>query len=209
MRTAFKTALISAALLASAGARADVVNGFDAGLEGWTRLAGNIAWVATGGQSGGYIALTDTIGGGIGLRAVASTNYNGDLTSYLGGTFSFAVKNISGSPVNYDPFGTVTFFNGSNSISLDIVPAGEPAVGADWATYTTTLDVATWGAGLTSILSNVTQLWIILESYDQVVEINGLDSVALRSASTTVPEPGTLGLIGLGLVALGLRRRRA
>ena len=37
---------------------------------------------------------------------------------------------------------------------------------------------------------------------------NGLDNVVLNPSGTTVPEPGTLLLLGFGLIALGFIRRR-
>jgi hypothetical protein len=37
---------------------------------------------------------------------------------------------------------------------------------------------------------------------------NGLDNVVLNPSATTVPEPGTLLLLGFGLIALGFIRRR-
>jgi hypothetical protein len=38
---------------------------------------------------------------------------------------------------------------------------------------------------------------------------NGLDNVSLTAIATGVPDPGTLSLVGLGIIGLGLIRRRA
>jgi PEP-CTERM motif len=37
---------------------------------------------------------------------------------------------------------------------------------------------------------------------------NGLDNVVLTVGATGIPEPGTLSLLGLGIIGLGLVRRR-
>jgi hypothetical protein len=177
---------------------------FDAGLEGWTTsVGGELAFVATGGNPGGFLQQTDTDLSD--MFVMAPPSFLGDLSAFLNGSLSFDARQVSGAGEKYAPFGFVTLFNGGNAVSADI--AGADAPSSDWSTFSVNLDAAgfqTTPEALAAVLSNVTMITVELESQIGVVEATGMDNFRLVSA---VPEPSTLLLGSFGLcVALWMRR---
>jgi hypothetical protein len=176
---------------------------FDAGLEGWTTsVGGELAFVATGGNPGGFLQQTDTDLSDMFVNAPA--NFLGDLSAFLHGTLSFDARQVSGAGEKYAPFGFVTLFNGGNAVSVDI--AGAEAPSSDWTTFSVKLDAAgfeTTPEALAAVLSNVTMIAVELESQIGVVEATGMDNFRL---TTAVPEPSTLILGAVGALGAMLTR---
>ena len=117
----------------------------------------------------------------------------------------------------------VALQSGSTVLVLDLgaVPTELP----DWRSYAAKLDAGFWridtadGATATAeqfagVLANLTRLYIAGEFITPIVEINGLDSVAMGQFSAPVPLPATFwclasGLCGLGMIRRGSRRNAA
>lgn len=181
--------------------------GFTAGAEGWTTtLGGDQAWVATGGNGGGWLRVTDTTLDDFLLNA--PTSWLGNWTGYLGGIFSFDALNANGVSADWSEFGQVTITGSAGSVMLDIAAAGNPPPDGLWHHYAATLTPqAGWTgtASLAAVLANVTSLTIKGEFHIGVAEVVGIDNIQVSA----VPEPGSAGMVlaGLGLLA-ALRRKR-
>ena len=203
MKRLFAAALISIGAASAAGATTLSAT-FDTDAEGWTAQDGDLSWQATGGNGGGYIAISDA--NRQFMLAVAGSSFNGNLSAYDGGTLSFDVIQTTGSGSGFASFGTVRIAGGGFEASADLF-AGQ--AGSTWTTASGGFDAGAFGvsqATWDAILTNVSSFLIDVENTDQVNETVGLDNVTLIAA---VPLPaGGLLLIGAlgGLAAM--RRRR-
>lgn len=188
-------------------AQASVIrSGFDVDLEGWTAFdGGNPVFVASGGNPGGYLEMTDTTGGS--MQAIAPAPFLGNRTGFLGGSLGFDAIQLNQDPSDWSGFGTVRLTGGGLTAFLDLAPDGEP--GRVWNSYSVVLDAALWsGDSLAAVLADLTSISIELEDHDGISEVVGFDNFFLRTADDgQVPEPATLGLLGAALAA-GLAMRR-
>jgi hypothetical protein len=176
---------------------------FDTDAQGFTLVDGGAAVTATG----GYLALQDTASNDFAVQLPAVDL--GDWSRFLGGSFAFDAINLNLASNDWGTFGTLRIASGNLAVELDIVPTPAPA--ATWTTYSVTLDQATWGPTLATILNQVTQVSLTLESHagfdaGSGFELNGLDNVRVSA----VPEAQTWALFTLGAVGVvALQRRRA
>lgn len=200
-------------LLLSAGLAPAVTlvqSSFDTGAEDWGARNGISSrdWVASGGQSGGYIQATDD-GDGTVWFFVAPAAYLGDQSAALGGTLSFWLKTSTLALPMANNWADIRIGGGGLELAID---AGA-APGLDWRFYSVALSAGAWRLGtvdgalassaeIATVLANVDHLWIRGE-YSAWWDTGGLDSVVLSA----VPEPHAGWLAALGLVALGLKRR--
>lgn len=210
---------------------------FNTGTEGWTIATFGYSYIggvgpvqiASGGiGNSGYLQAEDA-GNGY-LFFVAPSSWSGNL---WGGSLSFFLKSFN--PDNYSlgsqPEPLVWINNGTNHL-FALRGGSAPGIsGTNWTFNTLTLDASfpRWSTNpgslvppspalLSAVLSNVTQIGILADwvtryaghplgcnnTSGNCTDITGLDEVRL-----VIPEPGTAGLIGLGLAAclLALRRR--
>ena len=178
---------------------------FDAGREDWTADGGTLVHVATGGNPGGFLQLTDETSSNMFLTAPQNEFYSGDLSGYVNGFVQFDARlvGLASAATPFTTFGTIRFSNGVHSASFDLAPLGEPT--DQWTTYVAMLTSPPWATDLEAwlaILSNVTSLTVNLESHSPIVETVGFDNFRLRG----LPEPGTLALAIAGTGAAVLLR---
>ncbi|WP_326544265.1 PEP-CTERM sorting domain-containing protein [Pseudorhodoferax sp.] len=197
-----------AGLLAVSAQAAAIGFNFSADTQGWTVFDGGaLAWRSAGGNPGGYLEIGDASDGDFRLEAPAAAL--GDWSAYLGGTLRFDAKNLDGATPDWGGFGLVEITGlvggASRTLTLDIEPGAEPAIGAGWKTYSVALTPELWGADLAAVLANLTRLTIEPEFHAGQPELVGVDNIRIASAAVPgeVPEPGALGLVlaGLGLLA--------
>jgi hypothetical protein len=180
---------------------ATITSSFDTDAEGWFALDAvghdyTANWQSSGGNPGGYLQGIETDPNGGTGYFIAPSKFLGDLSSYSGGTLSYQLDVISGT--DYFSDADVIISNGSSSVSW--TPNINP-VGMGWYNFQVPLNEATFGSGLASILSDVTELQIRGE-FITGAEVEGLDNVMLSSA---VPESSTWAMLLLGFAGLALR----
>lgn len=203
MHKTFRRGAVAALLLGAFGAQA-WTHDFDDGAQGWTTVAGGApTWRASGGNGAGFLEVADITDEDFLLVAPAAVL--GNWSAMLGGKLFFEARNINGEAPDWAPFGEVTLSNGLTSVVLDIAAANQPAVNAGWTRYAVDLTPALWGAGLASVLGNVTSFTIKGEYHAGVSEIVGVDNIGVTAA---VPEPGTWALMLGGIAGIAALKRR-
>jgi hypothetical protein len=214
-----KVAGVVAAIALSASSAvfaAGAASTFDTGTDGWL-LAGDAttaipAWIATGGNPGGFVNGIDTVTGGVWYWQ-APAAFLGDASSSYGQTLSFDLR-MRGSGTLFDA-SDVVLTGGGLSLHLDL--AVLPADSA-WTRYSVTLsEAAPWKVGaldgpavtpaqLHAVLGSLAGLRIRGE-FITGADNGDLDNVVL--AAVPEPESWTLWLLGLALLRRTARRRLA
>ncbi len=162
-------------------------------ITGWTAVSDNIAWIEAGNpfslsaQDGDrFLDLTDYISGapfGGVTQAIATTS---------GQSYVLAFE-----------LGTLTSIWGGPPVSI-LATAG----GATQSfTSNAVTDTSTWVSFSLPFIATGSTTAITLTGAAGFNYI-GLDNVTVEEGAVSVSSPGTLGLLGLGLAALGFSRRR-
>ena len=204
-----KTAMILAGGLmfaGSAGAAVSSLSSFEADDEGWTgyntyAYSDNYTLTAPSGSgllygktnSGSLTKTIDITAGGADTAAIAAGNMEFDFSAYLG--------SYTGNPDRSEI--TYQFFDAGNAaIGTEVLfDDGSTTPNGTWTQYGTT-------AG--AIPTNAASVFISANNSRTAGQTNSNDGyVDLVSFSTTqVPEPSSAALLGLGGLALILRRRK-
>lgn len=197
-----------AVLVAAAVAPASINSHFDTGTDGWISV--NVSFPALGllgthnpTWTGSSIVDTEFQGAGLFLFA-APAAYQGDLSSYYGGTVKYQLSDSVSDGVPYPNLilrgsGTILYYTTAapgttlTNYSISLTPAGwlKGSGGAPTA------------AEFQSVLSNVDVFAINADWKTAGTDTAGLDEVSVSA----VPEPGTLACLAFGAAAL-MRRRR-
>jgi alkaline phosphatase D len=184
------------------------------GLDGWTFIndGTNLQRVATGGNPGGFLQITDLALGPT-IYFVAPAKFLGNKASAYGNALSFDLQQT---PVN-DPFDDTDVLLIGNGITLGFATPVHPAETPAWTSYTVSLLAsAGWKLGdkngaaateaqLQSVLANLTLVEIRGE-FQNGRDVDGIDNVML--SGSTVPEPATITLVLSAGLLLWAKRRR-
>ena len=196
---------------------------FDTDAEGWTANApeGALVHVASGGNPGGHIRVTDTGGGGVNgfaSGAFFGPAFSGDLRAFDGGTLSIDMNATVVGGGNFDSFGWILLFGPGDAMPDDQTPeavadiAPQPPRSPTWVTFTMTFDAATFGLSQLDwkdLLSDIERIGIATDAFDGNDTI-GIDNVVLSApAAAVVPLPASGWLVLLGVALMGAMRRRA
>jgi len=185
-------------LVPSAASATDISSTFDTSNENWLVNQGDSPtldpanWLSTGGNPGGYIDFTDTVGDSQGLNGSLLTfdKWTGDLSSRYSGTVSFDMKATQATS-GHGPAVVFLSQNGYAGAGFTSAP------GADWTHYSVTLNEnkfqgntdgtgprgALTQAQLVSILSAVQGVAVGADVYNGTGEVVGLDNLDLGPPS--------------------------
>ena len=196
--------LCSVLLIAKTHAQYSLGSTFDSGLEGWSSPTASVSYISSGGNPGGFVSITDIISGD-GMSLFAPSGFLGNQSGFLGGTISFDVKNLNGAAANNSsgtPFGKVIISGSSGTASKELAGLGFPPPDGLWHTYSASLIPADWNGNLVNALGNVTQIRIVMESNNAILESNGFDNFQLQA----VPEPGSGLIVLLSVCVIAFKR---
>lgn len=188
---------------------------FDTGMDGWTQTSG-VSQISTGGNPDGYLRFDDQANGGLGTggRIFAPAAYLGDWISAYGsdGLLSLDYQLQRQATLDPGPIWIQIFGNGKEIAKNLPLFSGLN----QWETFTIAFDSTGWSKAadtvVSDVLSNVTEFRVNMFAGSSADEITGVDNVWVRSAPRepppSVPEPGTLALLGLSIAGLSIARRR-
>lgn len=204
------TALMSAQL-AAAPITVPVSSTFDADLDGWTPLVpSETSFGSPDGNPGGYVRIDDATG--TSGQILAPAKFLGDWSALDAvGKITFDHKLFSTGFIGSD--GIVDYeINISGTGNSARWTQAAPSGATDWVTLMAPILESEWlvTGSWADLLASVSEFRVRIELVDNDNstdrDIAGVDNVFLTGV--TVPEPTTLALLALGLVGVGIRRRR-
>ena len=206
MKKLFCIISLLACLSLAGTVQADLFSGFDSNAEGWTTEGATApTHVASGGNPGGYIKAYDNAG--TWWRFVSPNSWDGDWSGYSNGTVQFDLQPLYNNANQYSHY--VEIWSGSNYMWWEQNIHPKKGEWTHFAVQLTDANFTEVGGTFTEILQNVTALKILgdIVNGSGTQDTTGLDNV--RVSALVVPLPGTVWLLGAGLLGLAsLRRRR-
>jgi Laminin B (Domain IV) len=186
------------------------------GVDGWSFIAdgSNLIRVATGGNPGGFLQVSDTGAGSV-IFWEAPAKFLSDKSAAYGGTLNYDLQQSEGDRQSSGDIPEVVLIGNGITLTFDLPNSSNPAVTPNWASYTfALLASAGWidddtslpatELQMQSVLANLSNIEIRAE-YSAARDIDGIDNVTLTSTST--PEPVTSALLICGGFFMLIHRR--
>ncbi len=211
MKTKLITALALTGLLCNGAFANLIVNGsFESGLSGgYAELSGGstaiTGWTTT--QSGVEWFQPAVYGPGLGgaadgLAAIDLANY-----VYVGGGIEQTFATTAGQTYNLSFAGGNVVYAGRDGTGLiDVLLDGSMV--QSFATGTSSTYMTWQNFGLSFTATGATTTLEFQNNQDPFLHFAALDMVDVESATSSVPEPGTLALLGIGILGMGFGQRR-
>ncbi|HCO94216.1 MAG TPA: hypothetical protein DIU00_09740 [Phycisphaerales bacterium] len=186
-------------------AEGDVMSTFDTDADGWV-FGVDHSWQSTGGNPGGYIlnSADDTTG-----FVSAPSKFLGDWAAMVATNLTYEIKIFdTGSVYKIGNYWVRIDGPGGNAYWLGPPAPPDPSA---WLTLNVPITESDWtieSGSWNALLADVTQLRIATEFYNNYwpQEITGFDNVSLDINPTPVPSAVLLGMIGLSVAGVKLRK---
>jgi len=189
-----------------------------AGVDGWTFEADgtNFMRVASGGNPGGFLQVSDQGLGGV-IFFAAPAKFLSNQSAAYGGTLSYNLQQSVGDRQSAGDIPEVFLTGNGITLQYDLPNSQNPAVTPNWSTYTFhLLAAAGWTDSDTGLPATESQMQIVLSNlsaleiraeYSAAQDVDGLDNVVLANA----PEPASAALVvsALSFMLVWQKRRNS
>lgn len=198
---------------------------FSSGLNGWGHIqtSGSSSTGGTSGTLDPKSIIGDGGPSGIGdnylqyqdvdsnfMHAIFGNGWSGDLSAYNNGLFSFDfIQTAPSFGTSFiASFGFLRVTGGGLTFGTDVIP-DNPST--DWQNQSFSFSAATFGATeqqWSTVLANVTEIRLNVESWNGIEEFVGLDNVSLRTRAVDGPASAWLFSLGIFYILLIARGRQ-
>ncbi|MEM9810870.1 MAG: hypothetical protein AAF788_06565 [Pseudomonadota bacterium] len=194
------SAVLAATALFSSAHAASIVATFDTDTEGFGVDGGTLVQSPAGGNPGGFLEVTDTVGGF--MELLFPQGFLDEVADNA--RLNFDALTIAGNGGNLVEFGVVSLTGNGQTLNADAFLLTPPP--NVWTGGVLTFSAATFNATqavFEAVLDDLTSLTMTVERNTGINEIIGIDNIEINP----IPVPPAAALMA-GVLAVGAWRRR-